>query len=338
VSYLYKLTFFTIIIIFSQIISAYCLEKEIKLSGNTMGTTYHITAYTPLDLDPTILKKKVAIQLKMINKSMSTFLIKSEISKFNRLTNTKTMFHASADFYSVMLTAKNIYNVTDGAWDGTVNPLVALWGFKKNTAQLSIPSLDKINNTLSYIGFNNIQFKGQRVLSKKKPFVTVDLASIAKGYGVDKITELLLQNKIKNCMVEIGGEVACRGTKQNKKPWKVGINFPSINAGINKIYKVVRLSNMAMATSGNYRNFFKLNGKLYSHIINPKTGFPVDNNIVSVSVTAKSCAMADGLATAIIILGYKKGIKVINNIENTECLIIIQDKEGVLNNYVSNGF
>ena len=341
----FRVVVLTAFIFFSQILSiydlGYCFEKKIKYFGNTMGTVYNITAFVPSKLNSTVLEKKISRKLDIINKSMSAFLNESEINKFNRIKDTKTLFYASVDFYNVMLAAKNIYDITNGAWDGTVNPLVALWGFRKNTHKVSIPSFNKIKNTLLNIGFSNFQFKGQfknwGILQKKNSSVTVDLASIAKGYGVDEIIQLLTKNNVQNCIVEIGGEVSCRGTKQNKELWKVGINFPSIDAGTNQIYKIVLLSNMAMATSGNYRNFFKLNGRLYSHILNPKTGWPVDNNVVSVSVIAKSCSMADGLATAIVILGKQKGIKLVDNIDNTECLIITQ-KDGIFLNHFSKGF
>jgi len=150
---------------------------------------------------------------------------------------------------------------------------------------------------------------------------------------------LLRENDFKNFLVEIGGEVSTSGLRKDGKKWKIGINRPRKNSLPNIVYKVIELCNKSMATSGDYRFFFEKKGRIYSHIINPKTGCPVKNNVVSVSIIAKSCMVADGLATGIMILGHKKGIELIDKLEDVECQIITVDKDNkTLRNYYSKGF
>ena len=148
-------------------------------------------------------------------------------------------------------------------------------------------------------------------LSKRNPHVSLDLGSIAKGYGVDQVAEVIRNNGIKNFLVEIGGEVYASGCKIDGGYWLVGINMPDKDALIGDIYKTVRLKNKALATSGDYRNFFEKKGAFYSHVIDPRTGYPVKNGIVSVSVVADDCTFADGLATAIMVAGHEKGLELV---------------------------
>jgi thiamine biosynthesis lipoprotein len=313
--------------------------EEIVFSGKTMGTTYHITIAGNLPGNPEYLKSQIDKRLDAINQSMSPYIKDSEISRFNQLEAIDTPFSISSGFLKVMMEASSLYKETKGAWDGTVAPLVNLWGFGTGPAKGNIPSDDAINALRKESGFDLITISEEGYLKKKSPRVTLDLSSIAKGYGVDDIAGMLKQNDIDHFLVEIGGEVYASGKKENNELWRVGINTPKKEAPVDQVYKTVLLSNKAMATSGDYRNFFERDGKRYSHIIDPKTGYPIGNSIVSVSVLADSCMVADGLATGIMVMGRKKGIALINRLKNIECLIITLDKSsGSLLNYYSTGF
>jgi thiamine biosynthesis lipoprotein len=191
---------------------------------------------------------------------------------------------------------------------------------------------------LSEVGFNNIEISTDHYLVKKKASIFLDLASIAKGYGVDQVAALIRDNGINNFLVEIGGEVFASGFRKDGKKWRIGINRPQENAPYNQVYKVVDIHDKGFATSGDYRNFFEVHRKRFSHIIDPRNGYPVDNGVVSVSILADTCTFADGLATAVMVLGDKKGIDLVNQLESTECFIVTQTKNGALVDHYSKGF
>jgi thiamine biosynthesis lipoprotein len=329
----------TTVLIFFLLLFVGCgFQKEVSLSGKTMGTTYHITIVVGLFTDTKDLKDQIDMRLDEINKSMSTFRKDSEISRFNAHETVGDKFRISGDFYNVMTAAKSVYEATDGAWDGTVKPLVDLWGFGKSENKHPIPEKSRIAALLSKMGFNNIEIHADHHLAKKNTTITLDLASIAKGYGVDQVAALIRANGIDNFLVEIGGEVFAAGLRKDGKKWRIGINRPQKNAPIDEVYKVVLLQDKGFATSGDYRNYFEVDQKRFSHVIDPRNGYPVDNGVVSVSIIANTCTFADGLATAVMVLGHQKGIELVNRLDNTECLIVTQSKDGVLNDHYSKGF
>jgi len=313
-------------------------KKEVEFSGKTMGTTYHITVVAEFFTNTNDLQKKIDTRLEEINKSMSTFRKDSEISRFNAFQTVGEKFRISDDFYNVMTVAKMIYEETAGAWDGTVKPLVDLWGFSKLENKHTIPEKSQIAALLSKIGFNNIEIFADQYLAKKNSSITIDLASIAKGYGVDQVAALIRANGIQQFLVEIGGEVFATGLRKDGKKWRIGINRPQKNAPIDQVYKVVDLQNKGFATSGDYRNYFEVNQHRFSHVIDPRNGFPVDNGVVSVSIIANTCTFADGLATAVMVLGHKKGLDLVDRLDNTECFIVTQKEDGTLIDHYSRGF
>ena len=328
-----------IVLLFFVFLFAGCgLKKEVSLSGKTMGTTYHITAVAGLFISTKNLKDQIDMRLDEINKSMSTFRKDSEISRFNAHQNVGEKFKISEDFYNVMIVAKMIYEETGGAWDGTVKPLVDLWGFGKSENRHTIPEKSRIAALLSNIGFNNIEIFAGHYLAKKNTTITLDLASIAKGYGVDQVAALIRANGIHNFLVEIGGEVFAAGFRKDGKEWRIGINKPQKNAPIDQVYKVLNLQDKGFATSGDYRNYFEVNQKRFSHVIDPRNGYPVDNGVVSVSIIANTCTFADGLATAVMVLGHKKGIDLVNRLDNAECFIVVNREDGALIDHYSKGF
>ena len=328
----------TTLLIFFVLLAGCGFQKQVSFSGKTMGTIYHITVVTGLFKNTKGLKNKIDMRLEEINKSMSTYRKDSEISRFNALNKTGEKFYISDDFFNVMKVAQHIYKLTGGAWDGTIEPLVTLWGFDNSENNKRIPSESEIDALLANIGFNNIEMSANRYLVKRKAFISLDFASIAKGYGVDQIAMLIRTNQIKNFLVEIGGEVFAAGFRKDGKKWKIGINRPKKNAPFDQVYKVVHLHNKAFATSGDYRNYFELEGKRFSHILDPRNGYPITNGVVSVSIVTDTCTFADGLATAVMVLGHKKGLELVNNLHNTDCLMVVRAHDGTLTDYYSKGF
>lgn len=334
---IYVLIFSTLTVSF--FICTGCIpDKEFLISGKTMGTTFHIKLNTVFFTNISKIEKKIHARLKQINNSMSIFLPFSEISNFNSFYKVNTKFKISQDFMNVIITGNKLYLLTNGAWDATMSPVITLWGFGSKTFQPHIPNPDKIKKALYQTGFKNIKIIDKHHIIKKTKDLNLDFGSIAKGYAVDQISLLLKSLNIKSFLVEIGGEVYAQGTKKNSKPWKVGINLPYKNASFNKVYKAVNLKNKALATSGNYRIFFNIKGKDYSHIIDPETGWPVSNKIISVSVTAPNCMFADGLATAIMVMGCQKGIDLANSMKNIDVLILTVDTNNNLKEYSSKNF
>jgi thiamine biosynthesis lipoprotein len=332
----YLKTFLLIFFLYS--VTGCGFQKQVSFSGKTMGTTYHITVVTGFFKNTKALNDKIDMRLDQINKSMSTYRKDSEISRFNALNKTGEKFSISDDFFNVMTVAKTVYTLTGGAWDGTVKPLENLWGFGNSENKNRIPSKIEIETILPKIGFNNIEILTSHHLIKKAASVSLDLASIAKGYGVDQVATLIRTKGIKNFLVEIGGEVFAAGFRKDGKKWKIGINRPKKNAPFDQVYKVVYLQDKGFATSGDYRNYFEREGKRFSHILDPRNGYPITNGVVSVSIVADTCIVADGLATAVMVLGHEKGLELVNTLYNTECLIVVQADDGTLTDYYSKGF
>ncbi len=313
------------------------IDKVVVISGETMGTTYQIKIVAPFYKRLSDLTPRITQRLSDINQSMSTYISDSEISRFNSLDRAEK-FNVSVDFLNVAEAAAAIYRDTEGAWDGTVKPLVNLWGFGQADNPKRVPSQSEIQKKLHRVGFGFIEISSTGYLIKRKPGISLDFSSIAKGYAVDQVAAVIRDQGLDRFLVEIGGEVYGAGHRKDNKPWQVGINRPEKNMPLDEVYKVVTLRDKALATSGDYRNFFEIDGKHYSHIIDPRTGSPVSNGVVSASVIAASCTIADGLATALMVLGPEKGIDLVNKMNQVECLIIVRKAEGELVDYYSKGF
>lgn len=313
-------------------------RREVHLNGNTMGTTYHITVVTGLFTDTDRLQTAIDDRLAAINRSMSTFDPESEISRFNTMRSVDETFTPSADFLNVLRVAAEIYRLTDGAWDGTLDPLINLWGFGRKGIVSQVPDAGKIKAALGHVGFDRIVIDASGGLHKRDPAVTLDLASIAKGYGVDAIARLLGDRGIADFLVEIGGEVYARGHRRDGHPWRIGINRPERSAAFDDVYKAVPLTDRAMATSGDYRIFFQVKDRFYSHILDPRTGWPVTDGVVSATVVAANCTVADGLATALMVMGPEKGVALIDRLPDVVCLLVVRHPDGTFSDHPSRGF
>jgi FAD:protein FMN transferase len=314
-----------------------CGQKEYTLAGATMGTTYQVKVVRAPWFNPTKLKRRIDGCLEQINASMSTYRDDSEISRFNAL----DAFHKmplSTEFQKVLAVARKLHVLTDGTWDGTVDPLVNLWGFGRSDVERHIPTPEEIGAALARIGFSQILIDSSGHLSKSNPAVTLDLASIAKGFGVDQVAELLRSEGVVDFLVEIGGEVYAAGVRGDGGPWRVGINQPRREASPQEVYAVVNLHDRALATSGDYRNFFEMDNRRYSHVLDPRRGYPVSNGVVSVSIMATQCVWADGLATAVMVLGAAEGMVLIERLADVEGLVVLEKPDGSLENHRSAGF
>ncbi len=326
-----------ILLLITLFCSGFSTAKEHGLAGRTMGTTYHIKILAPPSTDMEALKKRIDRRLEALNQSMSTYRLDSEISRFNQLTAVGRPFPVSPDFLNVMLAAGAIHELTGGAWDGTVHPLVNLWGFGRSGPIEKVPAKADIEKALNDVGFQHIEVAAEGHLKKRRPRVTVNLASIAKGYGVDRVASLLRELGYRNYLVEIGGEVFAAGRRSDGRQWKVGINTPEKDAAATDVYKALVLENRAMATSGDYRNYVEIGGRIYSHIIDPRSGYPVNNGVVSASVIAPNCTLADGLATALMIMGPEEGVQLLNRMEAVEGLIVVRRPDGMFEDHLSKG-
>jgi thiamine biosynthesis lipoprotein len=314
-------------------------KRELRLSGQTMGTFYHIKVVAGLFTSGTDLQRQIDNRLAEINQSMSTYDPESEISRFNAIRSTSDVFTPSDDFLRVLQVAAEVHRLTEGAWDGTLDPLITLWGFGRKGTVDRIPEADAIQRALAHVGFDRILVDlSSGTLRKTDPAVTLDLASIAKGYGVDEIARLLGRQGFSHFLVEIGGEVYAHGRRKDGKPWRVGINRPESGAAFNDVYRAVSLADRAMATSGDYRIFFRVGDRSYAHILDPRTGRPVADGVVSATVVAANCTVADGLATALMVLGPEEGVALVDRLASVECLIVVRQPDGILKDYPSSGF
>ncbi|MGB5746944.1 MAG: FAD:protein FMN transferase [Desulfobacterales bacterium] len=332
--------YFALTIIFGFIFAAADGEakQEHVIRGRTMGTTYSVKVVTADDEGISGVKGKIDKRLKEINRSMSTYQKDSEISRFNRFKEVGQKFKISNDFFRVMRAGQKIHRLSNGAWDGTVTPLVDLWGFGRSGRQDKVPPNSEIAALLPDIGFANIDVLNPGFLAKKRAAVTIDLSSIAKGYGVDEVAALLRNLGYMDYLVEIGGEIFAAGHRKDNTRWRIGINRPRADAAFDAVYKVVALRDQGFATSGDYRNFFEVDGTRYSHVIDPRSGYPVSNGVVGVSIVADTCTFADGLATAVMVMGVEKGLELIDRLDGVEGLIVVEQTDGTLVDYDSKGF
>ncbi|QCK13329.1 FAD:protein FMN transferase [Mangrovivirga cuniculi] len=298
----------------------------VAVTGKTMGTYYNIKYLDSLERN---FKPIIDSTLEVFNESLSTYIQDSEISVFNRQ---DSLNFDLPYFYPVLKRSEIIHRKTNGAFDPTVMPLVSLWGFGPDE-MANVDSAD-IEKALDRVGFDMIRYTENYVV-KEKEGVELDFSAIAKGYGVDVISELLINEGINNFLVEIGGEVRCKGINHEGEPWAVGIDRPMENVEQGKnMSAIVKLKDKALATSGNYRNFYVKDGIKYAHTISPITGYPVFHQLLSASVIADECMTADAYATAFMVSGLEKS-KEIAERENLQVILIYNDQEGKYKTYVS---
>ena len=284
--------------------------SECELAGRTMGTTYSIKCWRAgPPTDSQALQSDIDKLLEKINTQMSTYLPDSELSRFNA-SPADRWFDVSPTTAYVTERALHYHRITNGCSDVTVGPLVRLWDFgpdkKTQDSPLDAPSDTLLARTQAKTGGQYLEVRlDPPALRKRKAGLEVDLSSIAKGYAVDRVTELLIAAGFTHFMVEIGGEVRAGGTRVDGKPWRIGVEAPAPQR--RTLHLVVPLDNQALATSGDYRNFRVFAGEKVSHIIDPKTGRPLPYRGWSVTLLTPTCLEADALATALLVMGEDRG-------------------------------
>lgn len=289
-----------------------------KDEGMVFGTIYHITYQSDINY-----QKEIEAELQKVDNSLSPFNKTSIISRINRNEKVKV----DEMFSEVFQLAEKISGDTDGAFDITVAPMVNAWGFGFKTG--NPPTRQTIDSLRAIVGFHTVSLQDGYVI-KKNPKTMLDCSAIAKGYGTDVVARFLKKKGVQNFMVEIGGEIVVNGNSEKLQPWRIGINKPtddSLNTS-QAIQDVVSVSNIAMATSGNYRNFYYKNGKKYAHTIDPKTGYPVQHNILSATVFADDCATADAYATSFMVLGLDGAKKILEKHPELCAYLIYSDQKG----------
>lgn len=296
-----------------------CSDSQPKLTslkGRTMGTSYSILWPSHIQTSQESLRIKVEALLADINRQMSTYDPNSDLSKFNDASAPISQAVPN-DFYTVMNLSQEVYEMTSGYFDVTVGPLVNMWGFGPDKQPTAIPTKDMIKSKQAQVGFSAISLENSHISKSQQRYV--DLSAVAKGYGVDKVAALLDEEGFDAYLVEIGGELRAKGVKAEGKSWKVAVEKPSIHERAVQI--ILPLRDASMATSGDYRNFFEMDGQRLSHSIDPFTGKPTVHTLASVSVVDENCARADALATAMLVMGAEKA-KILAREQNISALFI----------------
>lgn len=317
-----------LLLFISQVFSFFG-QKQVVLEGYAQGTTYHIQY---IDVKGKNYQKKINQLLINFDESVSTYQVNSIISKVNN--NQKVRLDSY--FTTCFVKAKEIYKSTSGAFDPTVAPLVNAWGFGPQKKQEISSHL--IDSLLQFVGFDLIELNENQII-KKDPRIALDFNAFAQGYSVDVVADFLRKKGISSFLVEIGGEVYAQGKQLNDENWIIGIEEPIDNQTSGNPYKaILRLDGKAIATSGNYRRYFIENAVKYVHHIDPKTGYPTKNNLLSASVISTSCLNSDATATGLLVMGLEKAINYLKNHKELEAYLIYTDEKGNYLSYATVGF
>jgi len=307
-----------------------------------MGTTYQVR-FVSAEWDSTTRRQEVAKAIEgllgEINQSMSTYIESSTISKINASTDLKKWHPVDRHFQIVFERSRQIYKDTNHAFNPAVGPLVNAWGFGPDDPE-TLPDDAAVRTLLKVVDFDSFEFRESPPSMKKHiGGARLDFSAIAKGYGVDAIGDLLEQRGVRNYLVEIGGEVRARGQHADGHPWRVGIEKPADNPlGDRTIQMVIELRNAGLATSGTYRNYEIKDGKRIAHIIDPATGYPAQNSLLSVSVVAEDTMTADAYATALMVMGLDAGLRFVEEHGNLHAYFVAADESNKLAEKRSSGF
>ena len=311
---------YTLGFIFACTTLLYSQQEPVKIEGEAQGTTYHITYFDKGNRD---FQDEIEKLLADFDMSVSIYVPTSIISRIN---SNEPNVVVDKWFIACFNKAKEMWKNTDGAFDPTVYPLVNAWGFGPGKKQKIEKT--KIDSILKFVGFNLIKLKGNTVV-KKDPRVALDFNAFAQGYSVDVVSEFLNSKGISAYIVEIGGEVYAKGKKPNGDNWTIGIEKPIDNkTSVNPLKAIVKLENLAVATSGNYRRFIIEDGIKYAHHIDPKTGYPTKNNLLSASIFAKECISSDANATGVLVMGFEKAKEFLQKHQELQVYLIYSDDKG----------
>lgn len=301
------------------------LSKQLHLQGSTMGTTYSIKATLKPEqqVDEKAIKMAVDRRLAQVNHTMSTYDPTSELSQFNQSTSNEPL-PVSTELAYVIDEAIRLAEISDGALDVTVGPLVNLWGFGPEGRPNKVPDDATVARIREKVGIEHLILSGKG-LKKTRPDLYVDLSTIAKGYGVDVIADYLIAEGFADFMVEIGGELRVKGVNAQGQPWRIAIEKPVV--GERALQRIITPKENGVATSGDYRNYFEKEGMRYSHIIDPDTARPINHKLVSVTVLHPSSMTADGLSTMLMVLGPERGLALAESLK-LPVLMIVKTESG----------
>ncbi len=304
--------------------------KYFSHQGRTEGTYYKITYESPKGID---YEQEIIKLLYEFNASLSTYIPNSLISRINQNDNSaivdryfRTVFNKSAE----------VNKASDGVFDITIAPIVNLWGFGFTS---DIPEIapQKIDSLLQFVGMDKIRISGDKVV-KDSPGVMLDMNAIAKGYSVDVVADFLKEKGCRSYLVDIGGEIASRGVNASGNVWRIGIERPADNAQYGDSFQaIIQLDNRALATSGNYRRFFEVNGVKYAHSFDVKTGYPVKHNLLSATILADDCMTADAWATVCMVSGLSKSIEILQQHPEFDAFLIYSDEQGNYQTFITDG-
>lgn len=295
--------------------------------GRVYGTTYHVSYESARNYDV-----EIRTEMERVNSSLSMFNPKSVIARWNR-EETDTVDSLVLKLWTK---AWGVYTLTDGAFDITVAPLVNAWGFGLEGKQQ--PTSRELDSLRALVGMSKVTLKDNRLI-KSLEGIQIDASSIAKGLGVDLVAEFFDSHGINNYMIEIGGEIRLKGESNKGRPWHIGIDKPieDSTAMNRELQAVLEMTEGALATSGNYRRYYIVDGKKYAHTINPKTGYPVQRDIIGASVYAPTCMEADAYATSFMVLGFVEAKKLVQSLPGLEACLIYLDDQGKENVWMSDG-
>jgi len=279
-----------------------------------------------------LLQTEIDMALEIVNNQMSTYRPNSELSRFNQL-QIRQGTEVSADTLTVVNEAIRLYEVTNGALDITIGPLINLWGFGPDKRPTTSPSLEAIEAAKAKTGLSELTIDGNRLV-KDNADLYVDLSSIAKGFGVDKIASLLDKYQVSGYLVEIGGEISVKGHKADGSKWRIAVEKPTEDG--QEVQQVIELDTMALATSGDYRIYHEENGERFSHLIDPRSGYPIKHKLASATVLHKSSMTADGYATAMMVLGTEASLALAK--EQNLAIMLIEKQEQGYQVYYSEAF
>jgi len=303
-----------------------CTEPEVsRFQGPTMGTSYSVVIpRLPNDVSTQAVQTGIESILLQVNQQMSTYIKDSELSQINQ-SEAGLWLNVSPELFDVILSANLISEQTKGAFDVTVGPLVNLWGFGPPELLASaMPSEEQIARTRQVVGYHKLEIKPEsRLLRKQFKNLFIDLSAIAKGYGVDAVASYLDSLSIEDYLIEIGGELIAKGLSQRGDYWRVAVEKPQ--PGQRMIDRVIDVADFAVATSGDYRNYFEKDGVRFSHTIDPRTGRPISHSLASVTVLSESTMIADAWATALMVLGEVEGYELAEEMELAVYFLYRQD-------------
>lgn len=300
-------------------------KEPTRMSGETMGTRWHVSVELPLSQTPAQLTSAVQQVLDRVNQSMSTYLANSDLGKFNSAPVQQWVV-IGPDTYEVTRVALQVAQETDNAFNPAVGELVDLWGFGPTSVpDTKMPTESQVVAALAHTRLDNLEVDELVPALRKRAVLQLDYSAIAKGYAVDLVALKLDEARVSNYMIEVGGEVRTMGRHPNGRPWRIGIETPQVAQG--NAIAALELENEAVATSGDYRNYREVDGERYSHTIDPASGYPVTHKLASVTVVAPTAVLADAYATAINVMGPDRGLAFAESRALPVFMLVKQDGE-----------